>query len=67
MTELAAVLPGREIGDDVELLACLEESALERQVVARRDDQLVRHVTLAKQRRQGREEAVHRRRRKVLL
>ena len=66
MAELAAVPPDGEVRDDVELLAGVEEGALERQVVARGHDQLVRRAALAQQRRQGREqEAMNRRRRHV--
>src|SRR3954467_9160762 len=42
----AAGPAGREIRDDVELLTRFDERALERQVVARRDDQLMRNPAL---------------------
>ena len=51
--ELAPVRPAGDVGDDVELLPRLLERALEREVVARRDDQLMRRATLAQERRQG--------------
>ena len=35
VTELSAVPALRDVGDDVELLACVEERTLEREVVAR--------------------------------
>ena len=41
MAELAAVAPGREVRDHVELLTFGDERLLEREVVARRDDQLL--------------------------
>ena len=41
MTEPAAVTSGRKVRDDIELLARVEQSLLEREVVARRHEQLV--------------------------
>ena len=41
VAELAAVPPGCEVGDDVELLPCVEEGLLEREVIAGGDEQLV--------------------------
>ena len=58
MAELAAVRPGRHVGDDVELLAGLQKGGLERHVVARRDDQLVRQPAFPQERRQRGEKAV---------
>ena len=59
--EAAAVRPCRDVGDDVELLARLLERALEREVVVRAHDQLVRRAPLAQERGELREEAVERR------
>ena len=57
-------LPARravgDVGHDVHLFPGLLERALEREVVAGRDDELVRRAALAKELRQRREEAVHR-------
>ena len=47
---------GRDVDDDVELLARLLEGALEREVVVRRHDELVRGTALAQQGRKPREE-----------
>src|SRR5580765_852959 len=44
VAELSAVAPAGEIGDDVELLPRVREGALERNVVARGDDELVRRA-----------------------
>ena len=52
--------PDRDVRHDVDLLPRLLERALEREVVPRRDDQLVRRAALAEQRRQRREEPMHR-------
>ena len=65
--ELAPVAAERDVGDDVELLAGVGERALERAVVVRRDDQLVRHARGAQQRRQLGEQAVHRLRLEVAV
>jgi hypothetical protein len=54
------MLPGRDIRDDVELLARLLESALKGEVVVRRHDQLVRCAALSEERRQAREEPMQR-------
>ena len=62
VAELAAMRPTREVGDDVELLSCLEERLLQSQVVARRHDELVGGSGRSQQRRQAREEAMDRRR-----
>ena len=61
--ELAAVPAQRDIGDDVEVLACLVERPLERVVEVRRDDQLVRTAVsavagLRRGRGSGRQDAV---------
>jgi len=58
VAEPAAVTPGRDVRDDVELLAGVEERLLEQEVVARRDEQLVRRATVAQDGRHRREEAV---------
>ena len=60
MPELAAVRAGRDVRDDVELLARRVERPLEREVVAGRDHELVRRAPGAQHRRQAGEEAVHR-------
>ena len=62
MAEAATVAARRDVRDDVELLARVEERLLEGEVVARGDDQLVRRAALAQKRRQRGEEAVDRRR-----
>ena len=60
--EATAVRPGGDVGDDVELLPRLLERALEREVVVRAHDQLVRGPALAHQRGNARQKAVERRR-----
>ena len=40
--ELAAIAPGREVDDDVELLACVRERPLDTRVEGGRHDQLLR-------------------------
>ena len=65
MTELAAVRTRGNVGDDVERLPGLEEGGFEREVIARRHEQLMREAALAKNRRQRGEEAVDRSRRRV--
>ena len=52
--------PGGDVGDDVDLLARLLERALEREVVVRRHDELVRRAALAQERRQLGEETMER-------
>ena len=52
--------PGRHVRDDVELLARLLECTLEREVVVRRDDELVRRPSLAQERGQPGEEPMQR-------
>src|SRR5207247_1130913 len=52
VAEAAAIASGGEIGDDVELLSRLEQRLLEREVVARRDEELVRQAPLAQPRRE---------------
>ena len=52
--------PGRHVRHDVELLARLLECALEREVVVRRDDELMRCAAVAKQLGEPGEEAVQR-------
>jgi hypothetical protein len=56
VAELATLRPGGDVRDDVELLPRLEKCGLQRKVIARRDEQLVRHAALAQQRRQRCEE-----------
>jgi hypothetical protein len=58
MAELSAQRPGRDVRDDVDLLAGVLERALEREVVVRRDDQGLRGAGLAQHRRESRDEAV---------
>jgi hypothetical protein len=53
-------------GTSIERLACVEERLLQREVVARRDEQLMRHASFAKQRRERGEEPVHSGRRRAL-
>ena len=60
--EAAALRPCRDVGDDVDFLAGLLEGALEREVVVRAHDQLVRCSSRSQERRELREEAVERRR-----
>src|SRR4029078_5588719 len=62
VAEAASVPPGRQIGNDLERLAGFLERALERRVVARRHEELMRQVAFTEQRRQRCEEAVKRRR-----
>jgi len=50
VAELATVPAGSEVRNDIELLTGVEERALERQVVTRGDDQLVRGAALAQER-----------------
>ena len=45
--ETSAVRARRDVGDDVELLTGLLERTLQRKVVVRRDDELVRGASLA--------------------
>src|SRR5918996_3870978 len=52
MPEAPPMLPRRDVRDDVELLARVLERTLEREVVVRADDELVRNAALAKNRRQ---------------
>ena len=59
VTEPASIPAGCEVGDDVELLPRVEERLLEREVVARCHDQLVRHASLAQDRRERCEEPMH--------
>src|SRR6266571_2802734 len=59
VAELASSRARRNVGDDVEFFTRFEERGLEREVVARRHDQLVRHPTLAQNRRDRREESVN--------
>ena len=58
--EPATMGPGGHVGHDVELLARILERALEREVVVRRDDELMRRAPLAKQRGEPGEKAVQR-------
>ena len=58
MPEAPAVRARRDVGDDVELLISLFECTLEREVVVRRDDELVRRASLAEQRGQPSKEAM---------
>ena len=51
-----------DVADDVELLSRLLERPLEREVVVRAHDQLVRRAALAQVGRQAREDAMQRRR-----
>src|SRR4029079_19385776 len=67
VAEAAAVQARRDVRDDVELLARLEQRLLERQVEARGHDQLVRRAVRAQLRRQRGEEAVYRRGRRARL
>ena len=60
MPELPAVRPCSDVRDDVDLLVSLVERPLDRQVVATRDDQLVRRAALPEQRGEAREEPVDR-------
>ena len=60
MPEAAAMRAGGDVGDDVDLLAGVLEGALEREVVVRRDDELVRRAALAQESREPREEAMER-------
>ena len=63
VAEPAAIPSRSEVGDDVELLSRVEKRLLEREVVARRDEELVQQAPFAQPRRQRREESVHGRRR----
>ena len=58
--EPTAMRPGRDVRDDVELLALLLEGPLEGEVVVRRHDELVRRAALAQERGEPGEEAVQR-------
>ena len=60
VTEAAAMATRRDVRDDVELLAGLEQRLFEREVVARRHEQLVRCAALAQQRWQRGKEPVDR-------
>ena len=60
MPEASALGSRSDVRDDVELLAGFLERALEREVVVRADDELMRSTVISKQRRHPREEAVER-------
>ena len=63
MKELSPIAAEGDVRDDVDLLACIGEGALERPVVARRDDDLEWHPAITQVPRQRSERAVHRTRR----
>ena len=58
--ELSTVRAGSDVRDHVHLLPRLLEGALDGEVVAARDDELVGRTVLPQERRQAGEEAVHR-------
>ena len=58
--EAASVRTGRNVGNDVELLASILERALQREIVVRAHDQLVRCTSLAEEGRKLCEETVER-------
>ena len=60
MPEAAAMRAGRDVRDDVDLLAGLREGALERQVVVGRDDELVRRAPRTQDCRHACEETMER-------